>query len=284
MSTTAAPLLAEAEQKLRAAIADPNDALPLLAHVLGQTPEFILSHPGHAVTGASHDQFQKLIAQRINGYSIAVLRGHCFFYGHRFIVTEDTLVPRPESEPLVGTALDLLAGRARTSVLDMGTGSGNLIISIASSRTSHIDTYWAADVSRRALAVAKKNAKALNTHVRFFHSNLFSDIPAKQFDCIIANLPYLTAEQLREPSIKKEPLGALWGGTRGIELYRVFFRQAPEYLAPDGMILMEIDPEQKNELLTEAHRYFPEAACTCLPDLSGTDRVIQILRWGPGGS
>ena len=274
-------LLAEASAKLKKSGIASDDAPLLLAHCMGVTKESLLTHSERELNLAEQRYASYLIAERCKGYSIAVLTGSREFYGHKFYVTKDTLVPRPESELLVNLAIVYLRKRAAGSVLDIGTGSGNLIISIASALGRSKFEYYASDIAEAALAVAERNARAHRVDVRFFYSNLFENIPKKKFSCIVANLPYLTAEQLAEPSIKYEPIGALWGGTRGTELYQHFLSEVEPFLNPHGMVCIEIDPDQKNALMELARTYFPTATIDCLPDLSSRSRVIQIQNPDP---
>lgn len=274
-------LLVRGEHTLREAGLQPEDAVPLLEYSLTQSADFILSHPELSVTPDQVRIFDDALQQRIAGRPVAFIRGSQFFYGLRFFVTDATLIPRPESELLVEEAINFLKIHPHSQVLDMGTGSGNIIIAITHSFPQTAHTFHATDISRNALAVAKKNAREHRIRVRFYHSNLFQNIPRLKFDLIIANLPYLTAEQLAEPSIKYEPVGALWGGTQGIELYQHFFSELGPYLSAHAMVCIEIDPDQKNELTELARSYFPTATIDCIPDLSGRSRIIRIQTLTP---
>lgn len=260
---------------------DRKEASLMLSHVLAYDESEVLAHPERILSSNDAQRFDSAIQKRVAGYPVAQITGHSYFYGLRFRVDEHTLIPRPESELLVEEAVDFLKKHPRSRVLDMGTGSGNIIIAIAHSLRGSLHSFYAADISRSALAVAKKNAHEHHVRVRFYCSNLLQNVPRLKFDLIIANLPYLTAEQLTEPSIKYEPVGALWGGTRGIELYRHFFNELNPYLSSHGTVCIEIDPDQKNELTELAWSYFPSATIDCLPDLSGRPRVIRIQHPGP---
>ena len=227
----------------------PADADLLLAHCLGKDSAFVCAHPEFQLTQEQQLRFNQLIQRRIAGYSVAVLVGYKYFYGLRFSVTAETLVPRPETELLVEQALEYLTWHGRSSVLDIGTGCGNIIVALATkAHPEGRHGYHATDVSTAALRVARENARTHRASVRFSQSNLFSNLGRKKFNLIVTNLPYLTTRQLHEPSIRKEPVGALWGGSNGTDLYAALLRQVPDHLERRFCILLEIDPHQKNEL------------------------------------
>ncbi len=153
-----------------------------------------------------------------------------------------------------------------------------MIISIAVHTKKKKFEYFACDISRKVLAVARYNAQVHNVSIRFIQSNLLSHIPRKQFICIVANLPYLDAKDLREWTIQREPVGALWGGTRGTELYSLLLEHIHPYFAKPGILLMEINPEQRNELTEQITKYLPHASVQFFTDLSGKDRVIGVTQ------
>lgn len=253
-----------------------HDAGLLLAHALHQPIEYIYSHPERAVTDKENETFELFLAKRRSGYSVASIKGYKSFYGKQFIVNEDTLIPRPETELLVERALEYLKQHPRSNVVDIGTGSGNIIISIAA-EFRHAQSYTAVDISPYALRVAEKNAHEHHVKIRFVCSNLMSDVPRKKYDLIVSNLPYLTAEQLAEPSIRREPIGALWGGgDDGTELYRELLAQLPPFCTAHALIILEIDPTQSETLRAIAREQFPNATIKVSPDLRSQDRMLEI--------
>lgn len=248
----------------------------MLSAALEKDRTYTLTHPEYELTQEQEGVFKEYLKKRHEGYSVAAIIGYQFFYGLKFKVTEDTLIPRPESELLVETGLHFLNNKNNAAILDVGTGCGNLIISLACHARGKNYTYYAADISQKALQIAKDNAQREQVTINFFSSNLFSGVPAMQYDLIIANLPYLSTQQLQEPSIKKEPIGALWGGKKGVEIYNEFLTQAPAFLADTGLILFEIDPVQEQYFLTKARDFFPFANIVALKDHSNKSRVISI--------
>ncbi len=275
---TYSSLLRDGEHRLSEHHVSPEDAVLLLAHASQRAITDILAHPAEGVPPSISKQFQEYIDQRSRGYSVATIRGYTDFYGLRFKVTEDTLIPRPESELLVERALDFLKDKKKVPILDMGTGCGNLIIAIAKNTSPQQLQYYACDISPAALDVAKQNARTHKVSIHFENSNLFSHIPQLKFACILANLPYLSTDQLKEPSIRREPIGALWGGSAGTDLYQVFLQQTPQFLAATGLLLLEIDPRQTDVLMAQAIQQFPDASVSCIKDLAGHDRMIVIDR------
>jgi len=254
-----------------------GDAELLLAHCIGKDIEFIHSHPEYNIRQDQKLRFNQLLTKRIAGHSIAVLVGYKFFYNLKFTVTEATLIPRPDSELLVDKALEYLSERQKAKIIDVGTGCGNLIIATAKNiQQSTRCTYFAVDISPEALRIARENAKQHEVKIHFLHSNIFSNIGRRKFNVIIANLPYLNVEQLHEPSIHREPIGALWGGSHGTDLYAELFKQLPHFLARTYLVLIEIDPQQKNELIRLASEALPSSYATVYKDLSGNDRVLSI--------
>ena len=272
-------LLQIGHQKLKQQGSSSDDADILLAHTLDVEKEYLYTHPEQKSTTRDWEVYSKLLEKRAAGYSVAVLVGYKYFYGLRFAVTEDTLVPRPESEVLVDEAVRILQTKKTATILDMGTGCGNLVITInheIKKTRKQGFTFYAADISTKALDVARANARAHHVPVLFFQSNLFSNIAQLRFDLILANLPYLTTEQLREPSIRKEPIGALWAGTDGLDMYRVLLDEVEPFRNPNSVILLEIDPQQSDAIEGIVREHLPTSVVSLLPDLAGHSRVVKI--------
>lgn len=257
-----------------------NEALLLLSHVLNRDQAYLLTHGEETVNAAHEHILNQLVEKRLAGHSLAAVIGSAFFYGLKFKVTRDTLIPRADSEIMVDRAVAALSGRTRGSILDMGTGSGNLIIAVAATaRKKFPDVKLmcvAADISSKALKVAQQNARDHHLTIQFHESNLFDQLPRQRFDIIMANLPYLATPQLFEPSIAQEPMGALWGGDDGLDLYRTFLQKSPAFINPDGTLLIEIDPLQADAAELLAQKYFPRALVTRHYDLTGNVRVVGI--------
>ncbi len=218
----------------------------LLGHVLNKSKEFLLMNPAKNITQAQEKKFKDLCKRRSRGEPAAYLLGYKYFYGLKFKVNRDVLIPRPESEWLVDRALHHLKHYRTPKVLDVGTGSG--VIAVALSKSAKIPV-MASDISPKALAVARANNRALKTKVNFVHSNLLSRIKG-QFDLIIANLPYvpLTDYKKLQQNLKYEPKLALTDGSDNSRLIAIFLKEAESHLAPKGTMLLEIDPASKTPI------------------------------------
>ncbi len=220
------------------------DAELLLSLALKESKEFIYTHSDYELTKGEQKKFGKLINKRFKNMPVAYLIGHKEFYGHKFFVNKNVLIPRPQSEVIVDNALKIMTNKflirdTRYVICDMGTGSGCLIISLAKElqKLKMIDNVelLATDISKKALKVAQKNAKLhqVDKYITFLKGDLLKPLKNKRIDLIITNLPYLTeADVKNEPSIKKEPRKALIGN------YSKFFDQVNQ-LNPRPLVVYE---------------------------------------------
>ncbi|MBO5923645.1 MAG: peptide chain release factor N(5)-glutamine methyltransferase [Lentisphaeria bacterium] len=200
----------------------------------------------------------EIIERRLNNEPWQYIFERAYFRDLVLHVTSAVLIPRPETELLVDWVLDILPERGK--VLDMGTGSGAIALSVATERADSQVT--ASDVSSEALAVAMKNAQTIAPDkVRFLQSNLFENLAGEKFDVIAANLPYVTEEEhlTLSPEVKLfEPKLALTSGADGLDLIRQTVTQAADYLAPHGAIILEMSSNQTEtvaELFCETLQY-----------------------------
>jgi release factor glutamine methyltransferase len=253
------------------------DAEILLAHVLGTSREYLRTYPEAPISRRDCQRYRALVTRRARRVPVAYLIGSKEFYGHRLIVTPAVLIPRPETESLVEQALAYLrAHRGVRRVIDLGTGSGAIAIALACAlRRLRVD---AIDVDARALAVARRNLMhfGLRSRVRLRHANLLEG--AARVACIVANLPYLSAERRRQVArdVRYEPRRALNGGPDGLALIRETVGQAAHTLRRPGCLLLECDPAQAAAIRRLALRTFPEARVDVVKDLSGRARVMQV--------
>ena len=218
-------------------------------------------------------------ARRLAGEPVDHILGKRDFYGRSFEVTKDVLSPRPETEMLVEAALAILADKPDSQILDLGTGSGAIIISILAESETARGT--AVDISPRALEVARRNAKAHNVESRLeFHEGSWLDPVTASFDIILSNPPYITAAAMAElsPEVAQfDPDLALSGGEDGLVAYRIIANGAAAHLSPGGLLLLEIGYDQGasvSGLLWAAG--FTDV--TVHPDLAGHDRMIKAHR------
>lgn len=259
------------------------DASVLIAHILHKPRTWVMAHPELSLTSEQQKQLDDSLARFENGEPFPYILGHWEFFGLDFEVTRDVLIPRPETELLVERAIAWLQeSPGHSMVADIGTGSGAIAVSIAVNVSdSHI---LAADISHAALDVAERNATKLNVadRIEFVHCDILPQRSeqfqiADQVDLICANLPYIPTETLqRLPIYEREPTLALDGGADGLELVRKLMKIAPNWLAPNGLILLEIEAAQGSHALKLAHDTFAQAKIQLYPDLTGRDRLLEI--------
>ena len=262
------------------------DAEVLLAEVL-HCPRIALytsfdETPGDAARAA----FRDLVKRRAEGTPVAYLVGHREFFSLDFRVTQDVLIPRPETELLVMTLIELArqSPREPIAVCDVGTGSG--IIAVAAAKHLPKSRVTAIDVSPAALDVARGNAQTHGVldRIEFFQSDLFAAVsPERQFDFVVGNPPYVGEGELDSlaPEVRRfEPRVALVAGRRGTEVIERLLAQAVERLHPGGWILLEISPmihDAVQALLAGDTRLEPGPTVT---DLSRLPRVVQARKRG----
>ncbi|MFA5961801.1 MAG: peptide chain release factor N(5)-glutamine methyltransferase [Parcubacteria group bacterium] len=272
---------------------DSLDLELLIAHELKQSREFVLTYPEKTVTSKQETAISKLLARRLRHEPIAYILGHKEFYGLDFKVTKDTLIPRPETELLVEKALQEIsnAKNAPLNIIDVGTGSGNIIISVAKNLKNKQINYFGIDISEKALAIAKYNAKKNNlTKIKFIESNLLdcflkNNETIKQFNnlIILANLPYLSKEiySATEANVKNfEPKSALFSPKAGLAHYEKLLKQIRLLAIHCSLFtvhcLLEISPEQKKSLGILIKEILPSAKIKFEKDLAGKWRVCLI--------
>lgn len=278
---TVARALRTARARLAAAgVETPGlDAEVLLRHVLGWDRTQILTRPETELLADDAARYEALLTERERGQPVAYLTGEREFMGLPFAVGPGVLVPRPETEILVEWAADWLRPGGRDRVVDVGTGSGAIALSLA----HLLGAAWGGritgiDISPEALWVAARNRASLglDDRVTLRGGNLLRD-EATHVDLILANLPYLRPEQVDgNPDLTAEPRLALDGGADGLDLVRDLLADAPRVLAPGGAIGLEIDPSQAQAVQALARATFPEAAVTVLHDLAGHARHVII--------
>jgi release factor glutamine methyltransferase len=264
------------------------DAEILLADVLGKKREYLLINPDKKVSENKIIKYKKLIAKRLKNIPVAYLIGYKYFYGYKFIVNKDVLVPRPETEIIVDEVLKISKKTKKLKIIDIGTGSGCIILSIAKKINKNKDfKLIASDISKKALLIAKKNENFLkpNKKILFIKSNLLASFKKKldnsNSDILItANLPYLTEKQINSsPSISSEPKIALLGGKDGLKYYIKLFEQIKKIKSknkPNIFLILEIDPLQVKKISKIMNNKFKKASFEIKKDLSGLDRIMVI--------
>ena|SRR5258708_975739 len=252
----------------------------LLSHVLGKSKEFLYMNPESKLATKQLSDLTGLIKRRQKGEPIAYILGYKDFCGLRFKVNRSVLIPRPETEWIVehigSSFLGQETARA-TKILDVGTGSGNIAISLAKMLGASGFKFYASDSSKKALAVAKTNAKTHGAKIQFIQSSLFSKIKGA-FDIVIANLPYVPKKiyDSRFEDLRYEPKLALTDGTNRFVLYEEFFQQIYEHLNKKASICLEIDPESKKLLAIWAKKNLPTAEIKFYRDLNNLWRYLIV--------
>jgi release factor glutamine methyltransferase len=248
------------------------EARALLCHVLARDPAHLIAHSEEILAPDALACFERLVARRAAGEPVAYLTGDREFYGRSFSVSPDVLIPRPETELLVELVLSHLPSRA-ARVLDLGTGSGCIAISVA--LESPQCAVRATDASSAALALARENARALGaSHVRFVEGCWYEALGAEAFDVIASNPPYVAARDphLREGDLRYEPPASLEGGGDGLVCIRAIVAGAAAHLAPGGWLFLEHGHDQA-ERCRELLRSAGFGRVASWRDLSDIERV-----------
>lgn len=228
---------------MRASFADApprSEVRMLLSHVLKRDHAWLVAHDDYQFTVDELEQINALTARRATGEPVAYLIGERDFYGRTFRCSPAALIPRPETERLIDLALASIATNATPRVLDIGTGTGCIAITIALERSNAIVN--AIDISPDALALAKENAQRLQANVTFIQSNWLAALPPDaQFDLILSNPPYIVPgdAHLTQGDLRFEPAIALADAVDGLESYRQLALGALRHLNPGGALIVE---------------------------------------------
>lgn len=249
-------------------VASPKlEAQVLAAHSMLVDRTFVLTHPEHKVNDLA---LEGLLQRRENGEPLAYILGYREFYTRRFRVDSNVLIPRQETEVLVETALALPSDQLR--VLDIGTGSGCIAISLKLERPNW--EVWATDISSSALQVARENAETLGADISFRHSDLLEQLAGEKFDLIVSNPPYIGRNEVIPREVREhEPDSALFADDNGLALYQRLVATVKDFLIPGGGVILEIGQDQGRTVSA----LFPDSKV--IKDLSGNDRVVV---WGFG--
>lgn len=249
------------------------EANTLLQHVLNVNHAWLIAHAGDEVSPEQHKQFQALLGRRLNGEPIAYILGEREFYGLPFKITQDTLIPRPDTETLVEAALDKIDKDVSLKILDLGTGTGAIALAIAKHRPKAHMT--AVDFTENALMVAQENAANLNIpNVSFIRSNWFDALGDQTFDMIVSNPPYIEDDDphLSQGDLRFEPHTALASGKDGLDDIRAIIVGAKKHLKPDGWLVIEHGYNQASSVanLLDQSEF---NQITHVKDLAGIQRV-----------
>jgi len=275
----------------------PEDFSVIAASALGQTKEFVFREPDHALSSEEESKLRPMLRRRTTREPVAYIVGEREFFGLPFFVTKDTLIPRPETELLVEEVLrELAEDDRRTVVVDLGTGSGAIIVSVANALRkkypeSERHALFATDISPAALTVARRNAKRhdVSDRIAFLEGSLLASFSERISDdteriLVVANLPYLSHDLYESASDDvrlHEPESALVAGDEGLALYRELLDDIARKKKSDWSDMridgfLEISPEQEPSLGKIFTDRFPSSENGFIPDLSGRTRIFRF--------
>ncbi len=253
-----------------------RDVRLMLATILGTTHEEILFNPPETLTPEQHNKLEAWVDRRCRQEPLAKILGKKEFWGRDFTVTKDTLDPRPDSETLIDVALTLLPYDQPVRLLDLGTGSGCLALTLLAERLNW--TGVAADLSEAALTVARDNAQNLKVSDRvvFVQSDWFQAVEGV-FDLIVANPPYIARDEVLSSETLWDPESALFADEHGLAEYRKILSCAADFLTPRGLILFEIGYRQA-ESVTEIATILGFEFVSLHKDLADRDRCLVFMK------
>jgi release factor glutamine methyltransferase len=255
------------------------DTQLLLSEVLNRSRAWILARADVALITAQAQAFINLLSRCESGEALPHVIGWWEFYGRRFQLTPNVLIPRPETEMIIEAGLQYLADHPRCrKAADIGTGCGCVAVTLAAEVADL--SVIATDLDAEALQVAQSNARAFNvaSRVRFLQTDLLLPLNTS-FDLICANLPYIPTRMLYSLEVaKKEPRVALDGGTDGLFIIRRLLIILPGWLEVEGRALLEIGDGQADAVLNVAREIMPTSEIEVRKDLAGKDRMLVIDR------
>jgi release factor glutamine methyltransferase len=285
MFQMSSPLLSEITAHLAPITDTPAlDASVLIAHIIEKPRTWVLAHPEVVLTPEQKTQLEDSLARLERDEPFPYVLGRWEFFGLELEVTPDVLIPRPETELLVEKAIAWLQqSPVRSTVADVGTGSGAIAVALAVNVPDA--RVLATDLSLAALEVARRNALKFHVadRIDFVQCDLLpthiGPLPTEHhFDLICANLPYIPTQTLQSlPVFGREPTLALDGGSDGLELIRRLLEIGPAWLAPNSMMLLELESTRGLQALALACDLFSQGTIHLHQDLTGRDRLLEIM-------
>jgi len=255
------------------------DSKILLAHILKITREDFYKYDNLEINQQQIEQYKHLIEERKNHKPIAKILHKKEFYSLEFLTDLSTLDPRPDTETIIDTALEVSAGLAKPGFLEIGTGTGCISISLL--KNGDFAKSDAIDISEDALKICKKNIKKhnLENKLNIYQSDLFTNIH-KKFDIIISNPPYIETDEIKNlsPEVKNyDPISALDGGVDGLYFYKEIAKDSSNYLNKNALVILEIGYKQKQQI-EKIFKYYNFKLILSKKDLAGITRslVFQI--------
>lgn len=250
----------------------------LLAELLNKNPLELLNYLDEEVSEDKTNTYKEEITAITKGIPIQYVIGNVNFYGIKYYINKNVLIPRFETEELVENTIKYLNKYFNTplDIIDLGCGSG--VIGLTMEQKLNINTLDLVDISPDALEVAKKNKENLNSKANLIHNNFLNNIN-KKYDCIISNPPYIkTTEEIEDIVKDNEPHLALYAGTDGLGCYRNILQDINKNLKEKSLIAFEIDPTEKDAIIELAHKSIANIKILVKKDLSNRDRMIFIFK------
>ena len=223
-------------------------------------------------------------SQYYEGHPVQHIIGYTYFFGYKVIVNGDVLIPRPETEELIGYVLatyDQEFKGENVTVADIGTGSGNIALALAKEEAKM--KVYATDISEDALNIAKENAKNNDASITFMQGDMLEPLIKEgiKLDILVSNPPYIPDSEYVEPVVKDyEPHVALFGGVDGLNFYKQIFEKAHLVLKPHAIMAFEHSHTKGKEMLSLAKTYFPNSNAEVIKDLNGKDRFLIVIIGG----
>ncbi len=248
----------------------------ILCYVLGCEKTYLYSHDEYLLSKDEYENYCEFLKRRIEGEPLQYITGCQEFMSLNFNVCREVLIPRQDTEILVESVLEYVGQRDNVSILDIGTGSGCIAISLAYyGKNTQV---MGVDISKGALEIARLNARncGVEENTVFVESNLFENIPPKKFDIIISNPPYIPIEVIEtlDKQVKDfEPTIALGGGEDGLNFYRRITEQSGSFLKPKGLLAFEVGFDQAQKVMKIMESSFENIKVQ--KDLAGIERVVM---------
>ncbi|KRF65351.1 protein-(glutamine-N5) methyltransferase, release factor-specific [Bacillus sp. Soil768D1] len=260
---------------------DANAGEILLQHYLKQTRSQLLANLHYELSKEELEQFKSAVELHVDGTPVQYITGSEEFYGRTFLVNEEVLIPRPETEELIYYTLrklpNIFTKGQKLSLADIGTGSGAIAITMKLEETDLLVT--ATDIADPSLEVARKNAKLLGTEVQFVQGDLLQPFIKQnnQVDILLSNPPYIPNDDQKSMSVvvtDHEPHRALFAGVDGLDFYRRFMEQLPLVMKVPGLIGFEVGTGQGQAVAGLLKRTFPAAEVSIENDINKKDRMV----------
>ena len=250
----------------------------LLAELLNKNPLELLNYLNDSVEKELEEQYKKEIIALKEGKPLQYVLGKVNFYGNSFIINENVLIPRFETEELVEKTIERIKKyfKEPISIIDLGCGSG--VIGLTLEKKVSTETLDLIDISKEALEVANKNKELLKSKANIIESNFLNGITNK-YDLIISNPPYIkTNEEIEDIVKNNEPHIALYAGEDGLDCYKKILENISNNMKDRCLIAFEIGYTQKEDLIELINKHLKDVTIQCEKDLSGKDRMLFILK------